>query len=320
MEARATRVSLERWLRHEGGQPALLAASSLTAALKRKARPAASMACEWVRLISNCEPSNSWLPLLTPMSRSRSSAQGAQQGGCRRRRAGRRCRRRRPRRCGGASPAGRRGPRRTGSTPAPVPRRGAGRAGAAVDDGAQQVAGRLGRRPPGGRVGDVAEAGGDAGFPRQRGEGVEVGAYADAGQAGVQPAGDRPRRPAGRCGRRRGRRRGRVVAGRGQVVEQDAAGPVGADEVGVGHPDHVPMPWAASRVPCAGGRGAGCAHRCLLCGKAPPSTRGAGEREGGRLRTAAGAGATHLFDAKRYGRRHLPARVPSQKFIHPDSY
>lgn len=47
-------------------------ASSLTADLKRKARSAASVASEWFRLISNCPPEYSWLPIVTPMSSLRS--------------------------------------------------------------------------------------------------------------------------------------------------------------------------------------------------------------------------------------------------------
>ena len=72
VEVEAGAAGVVERLGHEGGEFALLAGQFLDAALKRKARSAASRASEWVRLISNWPPSNSWLPLVDADARSRS--------------------------------------------------------------------------------------------------------------------------------------------------------------------------------------------------------------------------------------------------------
>lgn len=159
--------------------------------------------------------------------------------------------------------------------------------GALVQYVAQQVAGGFGGGRSGGGVGDVAEAGGDARLPGQRGERAQVGAYADVRQSGVQAA-RHVDDVALRAGVVDGPAEGEaVVAGRGQVVEQYVAGAVGADEVGIGHPDHVDAVGgqAVHVLPDLGGVVS--AHQCLLGGAGTVAGRG-------RTRAVARATGSHL--------------------------
>jgi len=110
---------------------------------------------------------------------------------------------------------------------------------AAGEHCAQQGAGGFGAGAPVAGSVHIAQAGGDAGFPRQLEQRVEVGAYDDVGEPGVQAARDRDDIALG-AGVVNGAAEGEAVrAGRGQLVEEYVPGTVGADEVGVCHPDHI---------------------------------------------------------------------------------
>ncbi|CAM5366141.1 hypothetical protein SPURM210S_00304 [Streptomyces purpurascens] len=175
--------------------------------------------------------------------------------------------------------------------------------GAPGEDGAQQVAGRLRGGRAGRRVDDLAQTGGHPRLPGQGHQRAEVGPYADVRQPRVQPAADRDH-IAPRAGVVDGpAERETVRAGPGQLLEQHVTRPVGADEVGIGHPDHVdavggePLHVAADFFKVVS------AHRCLL-GRTSghlrdtgPGRRVAGERAGRARRSQGPPGA--LFDAKR---------------------
>lgn len=136
--------------------------------------------------------------------------------------------------------------------------------GAPGEDGPQQIAGRLGCGSAGRRVDDLAQTGGHPRLPGQRHQRVEVRTDADVRQPRVQPAADRDDVPL-RAGVVDGpAERQAVLTGPGQLFEQHVTRPVGADQVGIGHPDHVdavggePVHVAADCLRIV------CAHRCLL--------------------------------------------------------
>jgi hypothetical protein len=136
--------------------------------------------------------------------------------------------------------------------------------GTAGEDGPQQIAGRLGRGRAGRRVDDLAQAGCHARLPGQRHQRAEVRADTDVRQPRVQPAAHRHHIPL-RAGVVNGPAEGQaVLTGPGQLLEQHVTRPVGADQVGVGHPDHVdavggePVHVAADFFRIVS------AHRCLL--------------------------------------------------------